>query len=142
MQRAKVHNSHHIRLNNCTDVCFEKFPATFVAGNSIVHRPSNSLLGDGKPYTVLDFAAAVAEVFGVKGYTPAPCGKFRFGDTRHICSDISKIKGLGWNPTRSIHESVEAYKGWLSTADNAAEILDYCNKQMVKLNVVRDVAKS
>ena len=99
-------------------------------------------VGGGKPYTVLDFAAAVAEVFGVKEYTPAPCGKFRFGDTRHICSDINKIKGLGWNPTRSIHESVEAYKGWLSTADNAAEILDYCNKQMVKLNVVRDVAKS
>jgi dTDP-L-rhamnose 4-epimerase len=99
-------------------------------------------VGGGKPYTVMDFAAAVAEVFGAKEYTPSPCGKFRFGDTRHICSDINKIKGLGWNPTRSIHESVEAYKGWLSTADNAAEILDYCNKQMVKLNVVRDVNKS
>lgn len=99
-------------------------------------------VGGDKPYTVLEFAAAVAEVFGVRGYEPSPCGKYRFGDTRHICSNVNKIKDLGWKPQRSIHDSVEAYKGWLSTADNAADILDYCNQQMVKLNVVRDVAKA
>jgi len=84
----------------------------------------------------------VAEVFGAKDYRPVPCGKFRFGDTRHICSDVSKLKSLGWKPTRSIHDSVQAYKGWLSAADNAAQILDYCNQQMAKLNVVRDVTKA
>jgi len=99
-------------------------------------------VGGDKPYTVLEFAAAVAQVFGASGYEPKPCGKYRFGDTRHICSNVNKIKGLGWTPKRSIHDSVEAYKGWLSTADNAADILDYCNQQMVKLNVVRDVAKA
>lgn len=98
-------------------------------------------VGGDKPYTVAEFASAVAEVFGVSNYSPIPCGKYRFGDTRHICSDVSKLKRLGWKPTRSIHDSVEAYKGWLATADNAAEILDYCNLQMAKLNVVRDVAK-
>ncbi len=99
-------------------------------------------VGGDKPYTVLEFAAAVAQVFGASGYEPKPCGKYRFGDTRHICSNVNKIKELGWTPKRSIHDSVEAYKGWLSTADNAADILDYCNQQMVKLNVVRDVAKA
>jgi hypothetical protein len=52
------------------------------------------------------------------------------------------LKRLGWQPTRSIFDSVEAYKGWLATADNAANILDYCNQQMVKLNVVREVSKA
>jgi hypothetical protein len=52
------------------------------------------------------------------------------------------LKRLGWNPTRSVHDSVEAYKAWLASAGNAAEILDYCNLQMVKLNVVRDVVKA
>jgi len=99
-------------------------------------------VGGDKPYTVAEFAAAVAEVFGAKDYRPVPCGKFRFGDTRHICSDVSKLKSLGWKPTRSIHDSVQAYKGWLSAADNAAQILDYCNQQMAKLNVVRDVTKA
>jgi dTDP-L-rhamnose 4-epimerase len=99
-------------------------------------------VGGDRPYTVSEFASAVAEVFGVKGYKPIPCGKYRFGDTRHICSDVSKLKRLGWQPTRSIFDSVEAYKGWLATADNAANILDYCNQQMVKLNVVREVSKA
>jgi dTDP-L-rhamnose 4-epimerase len=84
----------------------------------------------------------VAQVFGVRDYQPVPCGKYRFGDTRHIFSDVSKLKRLGWRATRSIYDSVEAYKGWLATADNAAAILDYCNRQMKELNVVRDVVKA
>ena len=55
---------------------------------------------------------------------------------------MSKLKVLGWKPTRSVHDSVQAYKGWLSTADNAAQILDYCNQQMAALNVVREVNKA
>jgi dTDP-L-rhamnose 4-epimerase len=99
-------------------------------------------VGGDKAHTVSSFASVVADVFGAKGYQPEPCGKFRFGDTRHICSDVSKLKSLGWKPTRTVHESVEAYKAWLSTADNAAQILDYCNQQMAALNVVRDVNKA
>ena len=99
-------------------------------------------VGGDKPYTVSEFASAVADVFGAKGYRPQPCGKFRFGDTRHICSDVGKLKRLGWRPTRSIHDSVQGYKGWLATADNAAQILDYCNQQMAQLNVVREVTKA
>ena len=73
---------------------------------------------------------------------PSPSGKYRFGDTCHICSDVSKLKRLGWLPSRSIHDSIEAYKGWLSTADNAGDILDYCTRQMQQLNVVREVVKA
>lgn len=99
-------------------------------------------VGGDKPYAVAEFASAVAEVFGAKRYEPTPSGKYRFGDTRHICSDVRKLKRLGWKPTRSIHDSVVAYKDWLATAENAAGILDYCNLQMAKLNVVREVAKA
>lgn len=99
-------------------------------------------VGSDKAHTVSGFAAVVAEAFGVRDYTPSPCGKYRFGDTRHICSDVGKLKRLGWKPTRSVQESVEAYKGWLATAENAAAILDYCNQQMKSLNVVREVVKA
>jgi dTDP-L-rhamnose 4-epimerase len=98
-------------------------------------------VGGDRPYTVREFASAVADAFEVNDYEARPSGKFRFGDTRHICSDVAKLKRLGWKPTRSIRDSIEAYRGWLTTARNAAEILDYCNLQMAKLNVVREVAK-
>jgi len=99
-------------------------------------------VGGEKIYTVAQFASAVAEAFGVRQYGPVPSGKYRFGDTRHICSDVRKLKGLGWTPKRSIHDSIEAYKAWLASAQNAAQILDFCNQQMARLNVVREVVKA
>ncbi|MBI1367292.1 MAG: SDR family NAD(P)-dependent oxidoreductase [Planctomycetes bacterium] len=98
-------------------------------------------VGGDHAMTVSQFASVVAEVFGRKDYEPKPCGKYRFGDTRHIRSDVSKLKALGWKPQRTVIDSVEAYKGWLDQASNLDQILDYCNKQMAKMNVVRDVTK-
>ncbi len=98
-------------------------------------------VGGGKPYTVLEFASVVAEVFGRKDYVPQPCGKYRFGDTRHICSSIGKLRSLGWSPRRSVYESVEAYKWWLGRAESVGDILTYCNRQMASLGVVREIRK-
>jgi dTDP-L-rhamnose 4-epimerase len=95
-------------------------------------------VGGDKPITVKDFAKTAAEVFGHHAYEPKLSGKYRFGDTRHICSDVSKLRSLGWKPTRTITESVEAYREWLQQADCSAGVLEYCNREMAKLGVVRE----
>jgi len=97
-------------------------------------------VGGGAPITVKHFAETVADVFGVKDYKPKPCGKYRFGDTRHIWSDISKLESLGWKPTRTIYDSVSEYKEWLNSASSIDNIIEYCSKKMVELNVLRDVS--
>ncbi len=99
-------------------------------------------VGGDKAITVAEFAGVVAEVFGATNYQAEPSGKYRFGDTRHIFSDVSKLKALGWSPRRTAHESVESYCQWLDTADSIGDILDYCSKQMARLNVVRSVGAS
>jgi dTDP-L-rhamnose 4-epimerase len=111
----------------------------------VLHEPRADFemfnVGGGRAHTVEQFAATVARIYQVRQYEPRPSGKYRFGDTRHICSDIDKLKRLGWTPRRTIEDSVAAYKSWLAGAQNAAEILDFCNAQMAKLDVVRAVAK-
>jgi len=97
-------------------------------------------VGGGAPITVKHFAETVAEVFGIKDYEPKPCGKYRFGDTRHIWSDISKLESLGWKPTRTIYDSVSEYKEWLNSASSIDNIIEYCSKKMEELNVLRDVS--
>ena len=97
-------------------------------------------VGGGSPITVKHFAETVAEVFGVEDYEPKPCGKYRFGDTRHIWSDISKLENLGWKPTRTIYDSVSEYKEWLNSASSIDNIIEYCSKKMEELNVLRDVS--
>ncbi len=93
-------------------------------------------VGGGKAYTVLDFAKIVAEVFN-KGLKPKVPNEYRFGDTRHIFSDITKLQKLGWTPKRSIYDSVIEYKQYLEEQTNIDDILDYSEKHMKNLGVVR-----
>ena len=96
-------------------------------------------VGGGKGYTVLEFAKVVAEVFG-KQFTPRITGEYRFGDTRHIISSIDKLKALGWELKNSVNKSVSDYLLWLKSQAVTEDILDYAEKKMKELNVVRKTA--
>jgi dTDP-L-rhamnose 4-epimerase len=67
-------------------------------------------------------------------------GLYRFGDTRNACSDISRIRALGWEPQYSPAESVREYVDWLYAQDNLEDILAYAEKTMKNMNVVRSVS--
>jgi dTDP-L-rhamnose 4-epimerase len=96
-------------------------------------------VGGDRAVTVAEFARVVAEVFGRTDYVPRASGRYRFGDTRHILSDVSKLKALGWAPRRTTHDSVRAYRDWMETAAPAAEILEQSDRLMAALGVVRSV---
>ena len=93
-------------------------------------------VGGGKGYTVLEFAGIVAGVFG-SDLNPQVPGEYRFGDTRHIHSDISKLQRLGWEPQNDPRKSVSDYRNWLLEQTDVEDILEYAEKQMKKQNVVR-----
>ncbi|MEO1285632.1 MAG: NAD-dependent epimerase/dehydratase family protein, partial [Pseudomonadota bacterium] len=97
-------------------------------------------VGGDKAVTVGEFAQTVGQVFGHNDFEPQASGKYRFGDTRHILSDVSKLKALGWKPTRSTFESVSAYRDWMETAAPAEDILEQSDKMMAALGVVRQVS--
>ena len=97
-------------------------------------------VGGGHPYTVLEFAKTVAFVFGCN-FEPKIPSEYRFGDTRHIFSDISKLKSLGWEPKRTIMDSIKEYKQYLEQQTDIKDILDYSEKHMKNLGVVRRVNK-
>ncbi|MDP3724456.1 MAG: NAD-dependent epimerase/dehydratase family protein, partial [bacterium] len=40
-------------------------------------------------------------------------GSFRPGDTRHIFSSIAKLKSLGWEPKRTVDQSIQEYSEWI-----------------------------
>ena len=96
-------------------------------------------VGGGVPVTVKDFAKVVADAYGYTDYKPNGCGKYRFGDTRHIFSNINKLRNLGWEPKKTIKDSVLEYKEWLDTAECVDDIVEYCSKKMQDLNVVRSI---
>jgi dTDP-L-rhamnose 4-epimerase len=83
-------------------------------------------VGGGKGYTVLEFAGFVSNM------PPQVTGEYRVGDTRHSVSDISKLKALGWTPTKTPRDSVRDYVAWVREQkldkDYAAEALDTLRK--------------
>jgi dTDP-L-rhamnose 4-epimerase len=96
-------------------------------------------VGGGKDYTVREFAEIVAAVHKKTHIAPKIPGEFRVGDTRHTCSDIFKLKSLGWYPKRSAVDSVEEYLEYLKEQTDIEDILEYAEKTMKQLEVVRKV---
>lgn len=95
-------------------------------------------VGGGKAYTVMDFYKKVQEVTG-KSIEPIIAKYYRYGDTRHIFSDISKLRSLGWNPKVAIEDSIGEYWEYLKKQTDIDDILEYAEKTMMKKGVVRAV---
>lgn len=93
-------------------------------------------VGGGKAYTVKEFARLVMAYYGLD-VDEKIAGEYRFGDTRHILSDISALRSLGWEPRHNCEYSINTYAKWLETQDGLDGILENANKKMRQLGVVR-----
>ena len=93
-------------------------------------------VGGGQPVTTREFADIVMHQYG-SGQQGMVTGEYRFGDTRHILSDIAALGSLGWTPRRTPVESVAAYAAWLDGIQGLDGVLAEANAQMRALGVVR-----
>lgn len=64
-------------------------------------------------------------------------GEFRFGDSRHIISDISKLKNLGWFPEVSMEQIIGKYLEWTETQLGVANYYAEAEKEMKQKEVIR-----
>ena len=97
-------------------------------------------VGGGKPITTREFSDIVMRQYG-SAEPGRVTGEYRFGDTRHIFSDTSALRELGWAPRREMAESVAAYAEWLKGMDGLDGVLAAANAQMRSLGVVRKAAR-
>jgi len=93
-------------------------------------------VGGGVPITTEQFAHIVRRQYGSE-LPPRLTGEYRFGDTRHILSDVSALRQLGWEPRRTPAESVRDYAEWLEGMPGLDGVLAEANRRMRELGVVR-----
>ena len=93
-------------------------------------------VGGGQAVTTAEFADTVRCHYG-SGEPGVVTGEYRFGDTRHIVSDISALRSLGWAPRRTPADSVQAYAAWLDGIEGLDGVLAGANARMRELGVVR-----
>ena len=92
-------------------------------------------VGGGKAYTILELASMAAEIYDT-AIPPVIGGQFRLGDTRHISSDITKLRNLGWRPTRDPRYSLSSYRAWLTEQTIPSDILDKAYKILLVTQVI------
>jgi dTDP-L-rhamnose 4-epimerase len=102
-------------------------------------------VGGGNPYTVFEFSEIVRREIQNYHHTELDIaeipGLYRYGDTRNACSNTSKLQALGWQPDFAPADSVREYVEWLYVQDNVEDILEYADRTMQQLNVVRAIDK-
>jgi dTDP-L-rhamnose 4-epimerase len=93
-------------------------------------------VGGGRALTVLEFAKTMLEV-AASPLEPVVPGLFRVGDTRHTVSDISALRQLGWEPSKSIDQSIREYLEWVGTQRDTLKYITQAEEAMRTQEVLR-----
>lgn len=93
-------------------------------------------VGAGRRVSVRDLAnLVVAEVGGSE--PPEAPGLYRVGDTRHIFSDISRLRALGWAPRVSQADMVREYVAWAAEQPGLRDTFSEAQQNMLAAGVLR-----
>jgi len=93
-------------------------------------------VGGGNVVTVLEYANLVIALLG-KDIEPEIPGEFRFGDTRHIFSNSSKLKKLGWEPRTPVEQIALEYIEWVKGQPVVVDYYADASRAMRQMGVIR-----
>lgn len=97
-------------------------------------------VGGRQAVTVLQYADLVARTVG-PAIPPSVPGEFRFGDTRHVISDITKLTRLGWEPATPLERIVELYVEWTRHQPNVQDYYAQAERQMKATGTLRTAGR-
>ncbi|HKX19308.1 MAG TPA: NAD-dependent epimerase/dehydratase family protein [bacterium] len=86
--------------------------------------------------SVLDYAHLIARRVG-KCIEPSVPGTYRFGDVRHILSDVAKLSALGWHPQVSLESIVDEYTAWATEQPDFRDYYEEAEARMAAVGTIR-----
>lgn len=97
-------------------------------------------VGGDRRVRVLELARMVARAAGLDEEPRVP-GEYRVGDTRHIQSDVTRLRSLGWAPTLGQQAIVRAYLDWARDQPDLADTSTAARHRMRELGVLREAGR-
>ena len=99
-------------------------------------------VGGGRRVTVNQFARVMAAAAGRPDLEPHSTGEYRFGDTRHISSDVGALRALGWELQGNIERNVSAYLEWAQQQPDFGDYASKARTYMQQVGAVRGGAQA
>jgi dTDP-L-rhamnose 4-epimerase len=93
-------------------------------------------VGGDRRVSVRELARMVLDAAGVDIRPEVP-GLFRVGDSRHIVSDIAKLRRLGWQPLVSQNDIVREYVAWAAAEPNVRDAFADAKRHMIATGVLQ-----
>jgi dTDP-L-rhamnose 4-epimerase len=81
-------------------------------------------VGSGKAATIREVARLISDALNIH-IEPTTPGEFRPGEMRHLTSDITRIRSVGFTPEVDLENGIARYLGWIRAQ---ADVRDYFAK--------------
>ena len=91
-------------------------------------------VGTGKPTAIIDIANTLSRLYG-KELRPEIANRFRSGDIRHCYADISKIKGIGFEPATTIESGLKELVSW-GEKQQATDMTEKAQRELMNKGLV------
>ena len=92
-------------------------------------------VGTGVATTVTDFVATLARVYQ-RPVEPILRGEFRPGDFRHLSTDATRLRSLGWRPQVNLEEGLRRYASWIQSFATIEEYFTEAERILKETRVV------
>jgi dTDP-L-rhamnose 4-epimerase len=92
-------------------------------------------VGTGIATTIFEFASILERVYG-KQAKPEVRGEFRPGDFRHLSTDATKLKALGWSAQVPLEDGLRRYAKWIQTYGSVEEYFSQAEFQLKQTQII------
>jgi dTDP-L-rhamnose 4-epimerase len=92
-------------------------------------------VGTGVATTVLEFVAILGRVYQ-RNVQPELRGEFRPGDFRHLFTDASRLRSLGWEPQVALEVGLHRYAAWIQSQSSVEEYFTEAERQLKRTRVI------
>lgn len=92
-------------------------------------------VGTGVATTVLDFARTLARIYK-REMEPERRGEFRPGDFRHLSTDASRLRALGWEAQVPLEAGLHQYADWIQSHTTIEEYFSEAERLLKSTRVV------
>lgn len=95
-------------------------------------------VGTGIATSVLDFVHILGKVYN-REVTPILRSEFRPGDSRHLVTDASRLRALGWAPKVFLEEGLRRYADWIRSYTSIEEYFSEAEQLLKSTRVVMPI---